>query len=295
MVERTCIQEDIKEGTVEPLVAKMKQEIFRRLAKTPAEQQTLEQQIGTVFNVHQGIESTAREESTLRGMIQPVKPVKRELIDRPDEFGAAGGLRHGDFAYDVPVEEELKAMVQADPNVLAQLKAASDAWAKERPSPGESCTVYTDLTDGLRFHEHPELGTKADRSDGSVRLAFILYYDDLEVVNPLGAFHGRHKLGMFYWTLVNVGQQTRMAFHNLHLMTVALVSDIDYYGIEQIVSGLPGDSSFGSAMTNLDAGITVSLSDGTDQFVRGWCVCLSADYPAAALCSGFKKSTPTFC
>ena len=24
-------------------------------------------------------------------------------------------------------------------------------------------------------------------------------YDDLEVVNPLGAFHGTHKLGMFYW------------------------------------------------------------------------------------------------
>ena len=98
------------------------------------------------------------------------------------------------------------------------------------------------MPDGARFREHPELGTSADRTDGALRLAFILYYDDLEVVNPLGAFHGKHKLGMFYWTLVNESPETRMAFSNLHLMTVALEQDIDYYGIEQVVSGLPGEA-----------------------------------------------------
>ena len=91
-----------------------------------------------------------------------------------------------------------------------------------------------DLPDGARFRDHPELGTTADRSDGALRLAFILYYDDVEVTNPIGAFHGKHKLGMFYWTLVNVSQESRMSFKNMHLMTVALESDIEYYGIDQV-------------------------------------------------------------
>ena len=93
--------------------------------------------------------------------------------------------------------------------------------------------MYLDLPDGERFRNHPELGDNADRSDGSLRLAFILYYDDVEVVNPIGAFHGKHKLGLFYWTLVNLSQERRMSLRNMNLMTVALESDIDYYGIEQ--------------------------------------------------------------
>ena len=134
----------------------------------------------------------------------------------------------------------------------------------------------------------------------SVRLGFILYYDDLEVVNPLGAFHGRHKLGMFYWALLNLDASSRMSFKNLHLMTVALVSDMDYYGIEQVLSGLPGDTSFGSAMTALDQGLQIKLPKGSTEtavFMRGWCVCLSADFPAAALCVGFKQSATadSFC
>jgi len=32
-------------------------------------------------------------------------------------------------------------------------------------------------------------------------------------------------------------------------------TDEDSYGIEQTVSGLPGDTSFGSAMTALDQGL----------------------------------------
>ena len=290
LVARTCIQSTIKEQLVEPLVSKIKDEIFRRLAKTPQEQQCLEKQIGAVFEVHAGIETEFLEEAVLRRTFKPVKPVKRELVDRPDAQGVAQGSRRGDFVYDVPMKQELEAMLAKDPSLHAQLKQASEAWATERPEPGDSRTVYADFCDGEVLQSHPGLGRASDRSDGTVRLAFILYYDDLEVVNPLGAFHGTHKLGMFYWALVNIEPSERMSFHNLHLMTVALVSDIDYYGIEQVISGLPGDDSFGSAMTALDSGMDVQLAGGSTERMRGWCICLSADYPAAALCSGFKKS-----
>eukprot|EP00966_Prymnesium_polylepis_P158437 3662569-Prymnesium_polylepis.1 len=268
-----------------PLVDKLKEEVLRRLANSPAERASLEATIGAVFDVHRGIESISKEDTALRENLQPVTPVRRDLVDAPNADGEATGDRTGDFVYDVPVTHELAAMIRADPSIVAQLDAASRAWASERPPAGASQVVYADISDGAVVREHPELGVKADRSDGSVRLAFILYYDDLEVVNPLGAFHGKHKLGMFYWALVNVEPATRMAFHNLHLATVALVSDIDYYGIEQIVSGLPGDSSFGSSMTSLHAGETI-----VGHLFRGWVVVVSADYPAAGLLAGFKKS-----
>ena len=57
-------------------------------------------------------------------------------------------------------------------------------------------------------------------------------------------------------------------------------------------SGTPGDSSsFGSCMTALDIGVDITLPAGSTYFFRGWCILLSADYPAAALCCGFKRST----
>ena len=100
---------------------------------------------------------------------------------------------------------------------------------------------------------------------------------------------------MFYWALVNIDQSERMAFHNLHLATVALSSDIDYYGINQVVSGLPGDTSFGSSMTALADGIVLRESTDSPVTFRGWCTCLSADFPAAGLMTGFKKSVSASC
>ena len=70
MVERSCIQGQIKEGLVEGLVSKLKDEVFRRLASSDQEQKTLEQQIGEVFNVHRGIETAAKEEGVLKGNLR---------------------------------------------------------------------------------------------------------------------------------------------------------------------------------------------------------------------------------
>ena len=131
-------------------------EIYTRLANTPQEWQTLEDQIGAVFDVHRGIATTATEDTTMRRILNPVVPVKRELIDRPDEDGKATGPRRGDYVYDVPIEKELDAMIAADPDVIKQLRAASDSWAKERPQKGASRVVYADISDGAVLRQHPE-------------------------------------------------------------------------------------------------------------------------------------------
>ena len=90
----------------------------------------------------------------------------------------------------------------------------------------------------------------------------MFYYDDVEVVNALGAFTGTHKLALFYYVFVNIDREQRMAIHNIHLATVALEHDLSYFGPRQIVGGAPADApahyhtgtSFGESMIALDKG-----------------------------------------
>lgn len=51
-----------------------------------------------------------------------------------------------------------------------------------------------DCCDGSLFKEHP-LFSISDYSDILQALQFILYYDDVEVTDPLSSSRGKHKLG----------------------------------------------------------------------------------------------------
>jgi len=71
------------------------------------------------------------------------------------------------------------------------------AWSAGGKKKQDSETILFDIPDGLLFQTHPEL-SKPDAT-GTVRLAFILYYDDIQVNNPLGFARGlnevRHEAG----------------------------------------------------------------------------------------------------
>ena len=167
LVPQSVIQNNIKEDLVEPMVNKMKEEIYRRLAHgDPAKLRSLEEQVGTVFDVHRGIYSASSERHATREMFKPVTPVKRPLIDSPDSAGRSTGPRSGDFVWDVPVKSELESMLAADPTLLEQLRAASDSWAHHHPASGQSHFVYADIPCGSAVRSHPGLGVQADRSDG---------------------------------------------------------------------------------------------------------------------------------
>ena len=214
-------------------------------------------------------------------------------MDRPNAKGQPEGPRRGDHVYDVPICDGLKAILRDQPSFLDTCRNADGKWADMKP--GDSVEAYCDITDGSIFRAHPELGVDADRSDGAVRLAFILYYDEVEVTNALGAFTGTHKLGLFYWALINLPPGERMNLCNIHLATIVLDADMKYYGPEQIVSGPPNEpnypqgSSIGASLRALNEGITLHEPRGgqfVDVLTRGWLVVVSADFPAAALLTG---------
>ena len=79
------------------------------------------------------------------------------------------------------------------------------------------------------------------------------------MVNALSFAAGKHKLGLFYFALIDLPQNMRMALHNIQLATVVLDKDFGTYGPKQIICGPEGEadlkgSSIGAAMERLHHG-----------------------------------------
>ena len=124
--------------------------------------------------------------------------------------------------------------------------------------------------------------------------------DDVEVVNPIGAARGKHKLCLIYVQCLNPPPHIRNRVQNVWLATVALRKDVDAVGMNIVlnggVSGQPA-SSIGEAMQRCHAPAGVALDvqrPGTSQYevkhFRGWVVLLAADALAWAEFIGSKRS-----
>ena len=105
-----------------------------------------------------------------------------------------------------------------------------------------------DYCDGLTYEAH-ELFQHNPHA-----LQIILHYDDLELCNPLGSKASIHKvgrlmylikwplmhavshvIGVFYFSLANLKPSLRAALPSIQLVSLALSSTIDKYGIDVIL------------------------------------------------------------
>ena len=68
---------------------------------------------------------------------------------------------------------------------------------------------------------------------GPARLAFAHYYDDVEVVNPIGAARTKHKIGLHYAQLLNAPPHIRSQLDVIFLVGVVLKTTQDLAGISQ--------------------------------------------------------------
>lgn len=66
-----------------------------------------------------------------------------------------------------------------------------------------------DIKDGTLFREH-ELFRMHRKGQ-----AFVLYADDFELLNPLGAVKGLRKLCCVYWVVANLGMEHRCQLDNV--------------------------------------------------------------------------------
>ena len=123
--------------------------------------------------------------------------------------------------------------------------------------------ILGDFCDGSLFQAHPLFSLDV------YALQIIAYYDDLEIVNPLGSFVKRHKLGCLFFFLANVRPQYRSTFKTIHLVAVAKTQDINVYGIDAFLTPFIED------LKELYCDGIVGLFNGIDAFLtKSFCVTL---------------------
>lgn len=109
--------------------------------------------------------------------------------------------------------------------------------------------IMEDYCDGSTYKEHSLF------SSNPTALQIMLYYDDVEICNPLGSRAKVHKLGkhmtkiillyyyipffhaaLFYYTLGNIPPAYRSSLKCIQLVTVVKYNDLIKYGIDTILS-----------------------------------------------------------
>ena len=138
--------------------------------------------------------------------------------------------------------------------------------------------ILGDFCDGSLFQAHPLFSLDVHA------LQMIAYYDDLEIVNPLGSFVKRHKLGCLFFFLANVRPQYRSTFKTIHLVAVAKTQDINVYGIDAFLTPFIED------LKELYCDGIVGLFNGESHIYHGALLAFLADTLAAHSLGGFKGS-----
>lgn len=138
--------------------------------------------------------------------------------------------------------------------------------------------VLSDFCDGSLFQNHSLFSVDAHA------LQIVAYYDELEVVNPIGSFVKKHKLVCLLFFLANVQPQYRSTFKAIHLVAVARSQDIAKYGIDTFLTPFVED------LKVLYCDGVCGLLNGEPHTYYGALVALLADTLAAHLLGGFKGS-----
>ena len=146
------------------------------------------------------------------------------------------------------------------------------------PHTSTNSFLLTDFCDGTLFKSHPLFSVEHHA------LQIVGYYDDLEVVNPLGSYTKKHKLGCLYFFLANVRPQYRSSLKCIHLVAVGRTEDIQHYGMNLFLSPFVDDLK----RLYLD-GLTVAVGDSR-RTLHGGLIAFLADTLAAHAVGGFKGS-----
>jgi len=207
-------------------------------------------------------------------MVMPEKTVvgtdlmwehKRKSHDIPDL------IEKEIYAYTVPFLSNLKNLLYND----------EVRFCVDNPRLKEN-NVYRTVLDGS-FYQNNDFFRRNRNA-----LAIILYYDDLEVINPLGANTKKHKLAMFYWTLANIYPEVRSTLKIVNLLSIVKHSILKKCGVGKILETFITDIK---VLQN--EGVTVNVG-GVEKVYKGSLLFVAGDTPASAFMGGFKESVSAY-
>ena len=169
--------------------------------------------------------------------------------------------------YAVPFIQNLKQLLSL-PEVKKCVFSGADDENGDR--------FMTDFKDGKFCQSDSVLRTSA--------LQILGYYDDIEVVNPIGAHTKKNKLSVFFWTLLNIPPKHRSKLSCIQLVAVAKSRDCKEFGL----SALLADFTEG-LKTLYQEGIEVIDECGAVTRLKGGLVAFCGDTLASNVIGGFKE------
>ena len=135
-----------------------------------------------------------------------------------------------------------------------------------------------DFTDGSNFH------TNEFFRGNSTLLRLHLFYDDLEICNPLGSARGTHKLMCVYFMLGNVESKYLSSLRNIHPIIIAKSSVAKSYGYRKVLEPLTRDIGYLET-----EGIYVTTPDQETLHFKGGIATISADNLGSHEIGGFRR------
>lgn len=134
-----------------------------------------------------------------------------------------------DVYYHIPIIDSLSQFLQNEQILNLVLAEKSHA------PPG----FLIDFWDGHAFKQHPVLANMDECPEDEAILALQIYYDDLEVCNPLGG--GSHNIAMFYYRLANIEPMYRSMLPAMRLIGCTETKYLKQYGIDTVLRRIIDD------------------------------------------------------
>lgn len=98
-------------------------------------------------------------------------------------------------------------------------------------------SVIADMTDGAYFRQSKLAQPATPEEEDDLRIGLILYYDDLELNNPLGVTRGKHKVACFYLALANLPAKMRYEHHYMCVLMLVLEKVLKGCGAVKVFAG----------------------------------------------------------
>lgn len=134
-------------------------------------------------------------------------------------------LKQDTYQY-VPLLSSLKSLL-SDPSIFEQVE--------KLPLRVHRNSILEDICDGELFQNHQLF------SKNPLALQITMFYDELELCNPLGTHVKWHKLAVFLFTLGNIEPKYRSSLRAIYLLIAATVPVIEKHGIDLVLDPLLKD------------------------------------------------------
>lgn len=206
---------------------------------------------------------------TIRELFSPVNPeevvVSQKICRVKQGRSRVMAIRNKSFFY-VPLIESLKQLL-SNFRIFTMLNTVP-----QRCREG----FFYNFTDGALFKSHPLYSVRPNA------LQIILYTDEIEICNPLGAHASANKLLMVYYSLGNIDPKFRSKLAAIRLLAIAKARDVSEWGVDVVLKRILAD------LILLYDGVKIATPHG-EMDLFGAVIALCGDTLAQHELAGFKE------